>query len=149
LLQSYESLGPLPGFLLPFIEAFLPFLPIIVFVMTNAAAYGLFKGFLLSWAGTSVGTIVVFILVRRFKHLRVFKWIGKNKQVTKVTEWLTRHGFGPLFLLLCFPFSPSAITNLVAALSRVNFYQFVLAVLLGKGVMVFTISYIGDSLASF
>src|SRR5699024_10779356 len=96
LLQSYESLGPLPGFLLPFIEAFLPFLPIIVFVMTNAAAYGLFKGFILSWAGTSVGTIVVFILVRRFKHLRLFKWVSRNKQVTKITEWLTRHGFGPL-----------------------------------------------------
>lgn len=149
LLQSYESLGPLPGFLLPFIEAFLPFLPVIVFVMTNAAAYGLVQGFLLSWAGTSAGTLVVFILIRRFQHLKLFKWIARNKQVTKVTEWLTRHGFGPLFLLLCFPFSPSAVINVVAALSRVSFYQFILAVLLGKSVMVFTVSYIGDSLASF
>lgn len=149
LLRSYESLGPIPGFLLPFVEAFLPFLPIIVFVMTNAAAYGLLEGFLLSWTGTSAGTIVVFILVRRYRHLKVFKWLRKNKQVSKVTNWLTRHGFGPLFILLCFPFSPSAIINIVAALSSISFYQFVLAVLLGKGVMVFTISYIGDSITSF
>ncbi|GAB2533369.1 TVP38/TMEM64 family protein [Gracilibacillus alcaliphilus] len=149
LLQSYESLGPLPGFLLPFIEAFLPFLPIIAFVITNAAAYGLLEGFLLSLSGTSAGTILVFILVRRYQHWKVFRWLTANKQVSKVTNWFTRHGFGPLFLLLCFPFSPSAIINVVAALSNVKFYQFVLAVLLGKGVMVFTISFVGDSLVSF
>src|SRR5690625_7258531 len=55
LLNSYEALGPLPGFLLPFIEAFLPFLPLFVFVIANAAAYGLLEGFLLSWAGASTG----------------------------------------------------------------------------------------------
>ena len=53
LLDKYESLGPLPGFLLPFVESFLPFLPIIVIVMGNAAAYGLWKGFLFSWTGAS------------------------------------------------------------------------------------------------
>ena len=149
LLKSYESLGPLPGFLLPFIEAFLPFLPLVVFVMTNAAAYGLLKGFLLSWAGASTGGIAVFLLVRRYRHLRLLKWIHKNKQVQRVTGWLERHGFGPLFLMLCFPFSPSAVINLVAALSRVGVHQFVLGELLGKAVMIFIVSYIGDSLASF
>ncbi len=149
LLQSYESLGPLPGFLLPFIEAFLPFLPVIVFVMTNAAAYGLWEGFLLSWAGASSGAIAVFMLVRHFRHIRLLRWISRNKQVTRVTNWLERHGFGPLFLLLCFPFSPSAVINLVAAISGVGFYQFVLAVLLGKGVMILTVASIGDSIVSF
>ncbi|UOQ46880.1 TVP38/TMEM64 family protein [Gracilibacillus caseinilyticus] len=149
LLRSYESLGPLPGVLLPFLEAFLPFLPLIVFVMTNAAAYGLLEGFILSWAGGSAGAIAVFMLVRRFRHIRLLRWISRNKQVSKVTEWLERHGFGPLFILLCFPFSPSAIINLVAAISGVGFYQFVLAVLLGKGVMILTVSSIGDSIVSF
>ncbi len=149
LLKSYESLGPIPGFLLPFIEAFLPFLPVIVFVMTNAAAYGLLEGFILSWTGASSGAIAVFMLVRHFKHIRLFQWISRNKQVKKVTNWLERHGFGPLFLLLCFPFSPSAVINLVAAISGVGFYQFVLAVLLGKGVMILTLSFIGDSIVSF
>ncbi len=64
-------------------------------------------------------------------------------------NWLEKHGFGPLFLLLCFPFSPSAIINLVAALSGISLYQFALAVLLGKSVMIFTVSYIGDSIVSF
>ncbi|WP_369974650.1 TVP38/TMEM64 family protein [Paraliobacillus sp. X-1268] len=149
LLKTYESFGPLPGLLLPFIEAFLPFLPLVVFVITNAAAYGLLEGFLLSWAGASAGAIAVFFIVRRLGDKRFFVWIRHNKQVKRVTHWLERHGFGPLFLLMCFPFSPSAIINTVAALSKISMYQFVLAVLLGKTVMIFSIAYVGSSIASF
>ncbi len=149
LLKSYESLGPLPGVLLPFFEAFFSFLPLVVFVMTNAAAYGLLQGFLLSWIGASAGAICVFLLVRRLGEKRFFRWIRGNKQVKKVTNWLEKHGFGPLFLLMCFPFSPSAIINIVAGMSKISFQQFALAVLLGKTVMIFTISYIGESIMSF
>jgi len=149
LLNDYEKLGPLPGILLPFIEAFLPFLPLFVFVFANAAAYGLLKGFLLSWAGSSLGSILVFIIIRKLGNRKVFMKIRDNKQVTKVTTWLTRHGFGPLFLLLCFPFSPSSVINVVAGLSKISTQQFVLAVLLGKSVMIFSIAYIGSSIFEF
>lgn len=150
LLSQYEGLGPLPGILLPFIEAFLPFLPLIVFVLGNAAAYGLLEGFLYSWVGASSGAVIVFLLVRQLGNI---KWvehkIKKNKQVSRVTSWVERHGFWPLFLLLCFPFSPSAIINVVAGLSKVSTHQFILAVLLGKTVMIFSISYVGSSIMEF
>lgn len=150
LLNQYEGLGPLPGILLPFIEALLPFLPLMVFVMTNAAAYGLFKGFLYSWIGASAGAVLVFFLMRKISGIRwVEKRIMSNKQVIRVTNWVERHGFGPLFLLLCFPFSPSAIINIVAGFSRVSTQQFILAVLLGKTVMIFSISYVGSSMMEF
>lgn len=149
LLNNYENLGPLPGILLPFVEAFLPFLPLFVFVMANAAAYGLLKGFLLSWVGSCLGAIVVFFIIRNLGDKRVFVAIRKNKQVHKVTAWLERHGFGPLFLLLCFPFSPSSVINVVAGLSKISIQQFILAVLLGKSVMIFSIAYIGSSFVSF
>ncbi|WLV25522.1 TVP38/TMEM64 family protein [Aciduricibacillus chroicocephali] len=149
LLNQYENLGPLPGLLLPFAEAFLPFLPLIVFVFANAAAYGLLKGFILSWAGSSLGSILVFLIVRRLGRKKWVRKIADHKQVHKVTEWVDRHGFGPLFLLLCFPFSPSSIINIVAGLSRVSTQQFILAVLLGKSVMIFSIAYVGSSIFSF
>lgn len=149
LLSDYEKLGPLPGILFPFIEAFLPFLPLIVFVLANSAAYGLLKGFFYSWIGTSLGSILLFIIIRKLGDKRVFRKIRENKQVHKVTGWVEKHGFGPLFLLLCFPFSPSSVINVVAGLSRINTSQFVLAVILGKSVMVFSIAYIGASIVSF
>ncbi|TCT16698.1 putative membrane protein YdjX (TVP38/TMEM64 family) [Melghiribacillus thermohalophilus] len=149
LLNTYENLGPLPGLLLPMLEAFLPFLPLFVFVLANSMAYGLLEGFLFSWAGAVVGAILVFTLIRRLGQTRLFQFIRRNKQVKKVMSWLERHGFGLLFLLLCFPFSPSAVINVVVALSRVSYQQFFLAVILGKAVMIFTISYVGHSITSF
>ncbi|MBP2076627.1 TVP38/TMEM64 family protein [Oceanobacillus polygoni] len=149
LLRQYEGLGPLPGILLPFIEAFLPFLPLIVFVLGNAAAYGLLEGFLFSWIGASSGAVVVFIVIRRLGNTKLFLKIRKNNQVKRITAWVERHGFGPLFLLLCFPFSPSAIINVVAGLSKVSTHQFILAVFLGKAVMIFSISYVGSSIMEF
>lgn len=149
LLFIYEGFGPLPGILMPFIEALLPFLPIFVIVMANAAAYGLLRGFFYSWLGAVSGSIVVFLVIRHFRHVTFLKWIYTNKQVKRVTSWVERHGFGPLFILLCFPFSPSAIINLVSAISRVSFIQFFLAVVLGKMVMIFSLAYVGDSITSF
>lgn len=148
-LEDYERLGPIPGILLPFIEAFLPFLPLVVFVFANAAAYGLWKGFLYSWIGSSLGSILVFLIIRRLGKRKIFQKIRKNKQVIRVTSWVERHGFGPLFILLCFPFSPSSVINVVAGLSRVNTYQFVLAVLLGKSVMIFSLAFVGSSIFEF
>ncbi|MEW9675003.1 TVP38/TMEM64 family protein [Lentibacillus sp. L22] len=149
LLDNYQQLGPLPGILLPLLEAFLPFLPLVVFVFANAAAYGLFWGFLLSWLGSSLGAITIFIIIRKLGRKRIFTAIRKNKQVHKVTAWFERHGFGPLFLLMCFPFSPSAVINIVAGLSKVSLQQFILAVLMGKSVMIFTMAYVGASIMSF
>ncbi|SEB09896.1 Uncharacterized membrane protein YdjX, TVP38/TMEM64 family, SNARE-associated domain [Thalassobacillus cyri] len=148
-LERYEALGPLPGILLPMFEAFLPILPLVMFVLANSVAYGLLKGFLYSWIGSSVGAIIVFIIIRRLRKKRFMKFIADQKQVRKVTHWVESHGFGPLFLLMCFPFSPSAIINVVAGLSDVSRQQFVLAVLLGKSVMIFTIAYVGESITSF
>lgn len=149
LLSDYEKLGPFPGVLLPFIEAFLPFLPLFAFVFANAAAYGLLKGFLYSWAGSSLGSILVFLIIRKLGNKRIFTAMRKNKQVIKVTNWLTRHGFGPLFLLLCFPFSPSSVINVVAGISKISTQQFILAVILGKSVMIFSIAWIGSSIFEF
>lgn len=149
LLDKYEKLGPFLGILLPFIEAFLPFLPLFVFVMANSVAYGLFKGFLYSWIGSSFGSIAVFFLIRKFGNKKIMMKIKRNKQVIHVTSWVERHGFGPLFILLCFPFSPSSIINIVAGLSNVSKQQFILAVFLGKSVMIFSIAYIGSSIMEF
>jgi uncharacterized membrane protein YdjX (TVP38/TMEM64 family) len=148
LMEEYRDLGPLPGVLLPMLEAILPFLPLFVFVVANAAAFGLWLGFLYSWLGACLGAIIVFLVVRRLGKKRFFKFLSRNNQVQKLMGWVERHGFGPLFLLLCFPFSPSAVINVVAALSRVSISQFILAVLTGKMVMIFIISFIGYDIKS-
>lgn len=148
LIQEYKALGPLPGIMLIVIEAFLPFLPLFLFVMANASAFGLWQGFLYSWLGACVGALLVFSLVRRYGQKRLLAFLPGHPKVRKLMDWVDRHGFGPLFLLLCFPFTPSAVVNIVAGLSKIKFAQYMLAVCIGKMVMIFTISFIGYDIRS-
>lgn len=147
-IDEYRSFGPLLGILLPLIEAFFPFLPLVLFVMANANAFGLWLGFLYSWIGASAGAFLVFLVIRKFGHTKILSFIRGQKQVKKLTGWLERHGFGPIFLLLCFPFTPSAVVNIVAGLSKLSIYQYMLAVTAGKMVMIFTMSFIGHDIVS-
>ncbi|MBG9443249.1 MULTISPECIES: TVP38/TMEM64 family protein [Bacillales] len=148
LIREYRSFGPLPGILLPMLEAFLPFLPLFLFVMANASAFGLWLGFLYSWVGAVAGALIVFLLVRKYGQKRILRFLKKNKQVQKLMKWVEKHGFGPLFILLCFPFTPSAVVNIVAGLSNISIAQYMLAVLTGKIVMIFTISFVGYDIRS-
>jgi uncharacterized membrane protein YdjX (TVP38/TMEM64 family) len=148
LIEKYRSFGPLPGILLPLLEAFLPFLPLFLFVMANASAFGLWFGFLFSWIGASGGALIVFLLVRKFGQKRILNFLKKHPQVQKLMVWVENHGFGPLFLLLCFPFTPSAVVNIVAGLSKISIAQYMLAVLTGKMVMIFMISFVGYDIHS-
>ncbi|WP_404323658.1 TVP38/TMEM64 family protein [Cytobacillus firmus] len=148
LIREYRSFGPLPGILLPMLEAFLPFLPLFLFVMANASAFGLWLGFLYSWVGAVAGALIVFLLVRKYGQKRILRFLKNHKQVQKLMKWVEKHGFGPLFILLCFPFTPSAVVNIVAGLSNISIAQYMLAVLTGKIVMIFTISFVGYDIRS-
>ncbi|MHC0036762.1 TVP38/TMEM64 family protein [Pseudoneobacillus sp. C159] len=148
LIQQYRALGPIPGIVLPMLEAFLPFLPLFLFVMANASAFGLWLGFLFSWIGACIGALLVFLFFRRFGQKRFLNFLHRYDKVKKLMTWVENHGFGPIFLLLCFPFTPSALVNIVAGLSKINIYQYMLAVLIGKFVMIFMISFIGYDLRS-
>lgn len=144
--QHYKALGPLIGILLPFIEAFLPFLPLVVFIIANAGAYGLWLGFILSWVGTVAGSYVVFLVIRKYGRNRFLLFLTKKKRVQQLISWVERNGFGPLFLLICFPFTPSALVNLVAGLSNMKKTYYLINLMAGKLVMIFIISFIGHDL---
>ena len=60
-------------FFLPFLEAFLPFLPLVVFIVANVNAYGFLFGFLLSWVGSVAGAYTVFLVIR--KYGRASAWV--------------------------------------------------------------------------
>ncbi len=60
IVESYKAFGPLLGIGLPMIEALIPALPLIVFVLANAVAFGFWLGFLLFLAWISNGCLTCF-----------------------------------------------------------------------------------------
>lgn len=146
LLDRYSALGPLPGILLPLVEALLPILPLVVFVFANASAYGMWAGFLYSWIGACIGAMLVFLLARWFGRRYGERFRRKFPKSERFFTWVERKGFTPIFLLSCFPFSPSALVNISAGLSKMPLHTFMTAIMLGKAVMIFTLSFLGSDL---
>ncbi|MDQ0232237.1 TVP38/TMEM64 family protein [Metabacillus malikii] len=146
LFETYRSFGPFFAILLPLLEAFFPFLPLVIFIVANVNSFGLWFGFLLSWIGACTGSIIVFFIMRRLGNWKLIKRLKDKKTFRRLLVWIERRGFSPLFLILCFPFTPSAAINVVAGLSKIGYWQFILAVLTGKFVMIFMVSFIGQDL---
>jgi uncharacterized membrane protein YdjX (TVP38/TMEM64 family) len=145
-LKQFELLGPVPGLFMAWLESLIPILPLVAIIIANVNIYGLGEGFLLSWAGVVGGGFTVFWIVRRFSgQLRSFVE-RKIPRSVKLIQWLDRHGFMPIFMLACFPFAPSFFVNLVAGISRVPLQTFLIATLLGKGVMILIVSIAGHNL---
>jgi len=146
LAEQYRTLGPLIGILLPFLEAFLSFFPLIVIVVANASSFGLWFGFLLSWIGAVLGSYAVFLVVRRFgKHPRFRVFVEKEK-VQKLIKWVDMRGLSPLFIFICLPFTPSVLVNLVAGLSHIKKKYYLFVLMAGKFVMILSISVLGYDL---
>ncbi|MGN7477072.1 TVP38/TMEM64 family protein [Solibacillus silvestris] len=146
LVEKYKLLGPIFSILLTFLESFLPILPLFVIVIANAAAYGLFWGFLLSWLGTVAGSYMFFLMIRKFGKYRFFRRIKEQSQVKKLIHWVDIRGFTPLFVLLCLPFTPVVLVNSVAGLSNLKKKYYFFTLFISKPIMIFLISYLGSDL---
>lgn len=147
--DTFESFGIIIAFLLPFIEAFLPILPIALFAVVNVNTYGLFLGFIITWLGAFCGGFLVFLIVRKYGQHRFLKRLSKHPHTLKFIRRVDERGVMPLFILLCFPFTPSSLVNIVAALSTIDIKRYLVAVLCGKAVMLFMLSFIGNDIYSF
>jgi uncharacterized membrane protein YdjX (TVP38/TMEM64 family) len=149
LLEQYRDFGPLPGILLTFMKSFIPPLPTIIIVGVNAAVYGLWLGFLYSWLGIVSGCLVTFILVHQLAgHPYFARWAQKPK-VKKSLVWVRRNASSYVFLFSLFPVGPFVIINMAAAVARMRFRSFLIAIVCGKAIMVLSVSIIGHDLVRF
>jgi uncharacterized membrane protein YdjX (TVP38/TMEM64 family) len=148
-LESYRSFGPLPGILLTFAKSFIPPLPTILIVGVNAAVYGLWLGFLYSWIGIVAGCVTTFLLVRKIAgHPWLDRWARKPK-VQRSLVWVRMNAFSYVFLLSLFPVGPFVVINMAAAIARMRFRSFLIAIAFGKAVMVLAVSLIGHDVGRF
>lgn len=149
ILEAVKSLGIFAGAGLAMIEAFFPPLPLIVFVTVNVMAFGFWKGYFYSWIGSCLGSILVFLIIKRFGRKKFQSYISKNKRLYNIFSWIKERGFVLIFMLLTFPFTPSIVVCGLAALAGTSTKEYLGALLLGKLIMIFSLSFIGANIKSF
>jgi len=147
-LKYVEQGGPAVGVLLPVIEAFIPILPLIGFVIINVAAFGFFLGYLYSWIGNCIGSFLLFLFIRKVGGKRFEEKIKKSKY-RGTLEKIKKRKVTVLFYLYCFPFTPSFLISGTAALANMDTQIFLITMLPAKFVMILSLAFIGENVSSF
>ncbi|WP_326910024.1 TVP38/TMEM64 family protein [Sedimentibacter sp. MB31-C6] len=148
ILKYVEQGGPLLGIAFPIIEAFLPFLPLVAFVIINVSVFGFFAGYIYSWIGNCLGSFFLFLFLRKVGGKRIEKRINKSKYKGTL-EKIKRKNFTVLFFFYCFPFTPSFLISGAAALTNMSTRLFLITLLPGKFVMLLSLAFIGQNVRSF
>lgn len=146
--QHYWIVSMFIGLISCFLESFLPVLPLIGIISANAIILGLFKGMVISWIGSSLGTILLYLIVIKFKDKIYIKNI-KSKKINNIMEWIKKQGFKLLFIAYSCPFIPAFLITIAAALSGKEVKNFIPAMLTGKFVMFLIISYPTSDINAF
>lgn len=128
--DAFRQFGYIPGFIMLYLRAIVPVLPLTLYVVLLIHAYGLFPGIIISWLGIVSGTFTVFLICKKFVNTIIMKKLKSRKSVQRLISFIDRQGLIPLFVLLCFPFTPNTLINIIASLShiKIKYYFFVLVI---------------------
>lgn len=128
--DAFRQFGYIPGFIMLYLRAIVPVLPLTLYVVLLIHAYGLFPGIIISWLGIVSGTFTVFLICKKFVNTIRMKKLKSRKSVQRLISFIDRQGLIPLFVLLCFPFTPNTLINIIASVShiKIKYYFFVLVI---------------------
>lgn len=147
--ESFAEIGPIAGIFLVMIEAFIPILPLYLFVAINVMIYGFWQGYLYSWIGNVISSILLFFFIKKYGTSKFQKRIHDSKRIRNTFNWIQEHGFFPIFILLSFPFTPSFLICGLSALARIDNIVFIYSIIFGKLIMIFSLSFIGYNISEF
>ena len=147
LLNQYKELGLIIPILLALIESFIPVLPLIGIVAINITAHGFIIGFLTSYLGNVMGSIIVFYFFRGVIKRFFLDRFYHGKRLAQILHWVENQSPFLLFLLSCLAFTPSAFINMSFGLSGYRKRQFLISIALGKFIRILSLSLFGQSLS--
>lgn len=146
---NFISQGGLPfGFLLIFLESFLPILPLGVFVALNVNAFGDIVGVLLSWVATCLGCFISYTFFSYISSNFLEKFLS-SKTLMKVNKGLhtfQKISFSNLVLVIALPFTPAFLVNIICGIAHVSRRKFIFSILIGKVSMILFWGYVSKSL---
>ena len=141
--QTFYILGPIAPIGLAFIESIFPALPLIVIVTWNVYSFGPILGFVYSWVGNVLGSIVVFSFFRLIGDKFFTNRLEKHKLYQQFKEKILNHSAYVLFFMSTLPFTPSSVVNMVYGFSKFPKTTFIAMISAGKFIIVTSLAIFG------
>lgn len=130
---GFGPLGPLVLVLIQAIQVVLPVLPGFLGCIVGAGMFGAMGGFWCNYIGISAGSIIAFLLARRF-GVGLVRCMIPMEKYTRFTQWLNqRESFTlALFLAILLPLAPDDFLCYFSGLTGMSTKKFTWIILLGK-----------------
>jgi uncharacterized membrane protein YdjX (TVP38/TMEM64 family) len=152
-LTWFETLGPWGPVLLSlfYVVATVLFLPGSIITLGAGVLFGVWKGFLAAWAGANLGAFAAFLLGRTLARDWVDRKASAHPRFSAIESAVSREGFKIVLLLRLSPVFPFNLLNYALGLTRVPFWKYAVATLIGMvpgGLMYVYIGSAAGSLAA-
>lgn len=118
-------------------------IPTTLTVLVGTAIYGPFVAFLYATIGVILGSSIAFA-IGRYCSRPVINWIFGKDKVEKYQDILNRRAELVLFLTLTLPFFPDDLICMMAGISDIKYFKFLLISVVARGVGLATISFFGS-----
>lgn len=111
----------------------------------NAALLGFWGGIIASVIGSFTGTVILFLLARKFSNLKYFDRL-RNEKTDKVTDWLKNQNYIVIYLSYACVFVPDCLVSISSGFCGKTLKSFAPGMALGKITMFSVACYIGNDL---
>ncbi len=144
--ERVKEIGPagLVVFALVYAVAAVLLLPGSLLTLAGGATFGLPAGFASVLVGATLGAALAFLVSRHFARRRVESWIQTKPRFSAVDRAVAKEGWKIVFLTRLSPVFPFNFQNYAYGLTRVSFWHYTLASLVGMIPGTFMYVYFGS-----
>lgn len=134
-------LGPIIFILIQILQVVIPIIPGGISTAAGVLIFGPYAGFIYNYVGICIGSIIIFLLGRRYGKPFILSMVS-NKTYNKYVGWLdNQNRFEKLFALAIFlPVAPDDALCLMAGLTNISVKKYTWIILLAKPLSIFLYS---------
>ena len=133
--------GPIIFILIQILQVVIPIIPGGISTAAGVLIFGPYAGFIYNYVGICIGSIIIFLLGRRYGKPFILSMIS-DKTYNKYIGWLdNQNRFEKLFALAIFlPVAPDDALCLMAGLTNMSVKRYTLIILIAKPLSIFLYS---------
>ena len=131
-IKEYGVMAPIIFIFIQIIQVVLPVIPGGASCLAGVLAFGGFAGFIYNYIGLCIGSVIAFLLSRKYGIKLVLK-LFKEETVNKYVSYIKNKKFEKIFFWGIFlPGAPDDLLCYVAGVSNISFKKFLVIIILGK-----------------
>lgn len=132
-IKQFGIFGPIVLIIIQALQVVIPILPGFLGCIVGSISFGWFVGFLCNYIGISLGSIIAFLLARKY-GVKIVKSLFPEKKYEKYSTWAgsSKSYVALLFWAMVLPLFPDDFLCYFSGLTSMKTKKFIIIIILGK-----------------